>query len=416
MSTAERAAGRLRRVRGARRRGVTPLARRIVLRVLEDLRGGELALTLPDGSVRRFGDPSSGPSVSARVSSDDLFRRIATRGQVGLGESYVAGDWDAEDLPALFALLVRNADWAAHRRPYSWLARAKELRPHLPRSNGQRSARKHIRYHYDLGNDLFQLFLDESMAYSCAYFEHGDQSLEDAQQAKFRRICEKLAIGPADHVLEIGCGWGSFALHAARERGARVTGVTISDQQYTLASERVRAARLDGQVEILLSDYRSVEGRFSKIVSIEMLEAIGERQFGTFFSTCDRLLAPTGLVGLQVIAIPDQRYRRYRKTRDWIQEYVFPGSLIPSLGALTTAMTSSSRLLVEHLEDIGPSYADTLREWRKRFFASLEEARRLGYDEQFARVWEYYLSSCEALFATRSLCDLQLVLRRPLDG
>ena len=258
----------LRRVRDARRYGLTAGARRVVLSALEGLEGGELDLTLPDGSTRRFGNPSEGPSVSATVTSDDLFRRLATRGRTGLGESYVAADWHADDLPALLGLLIRNAEPALSRQPWTTLATLKAHRPHLSRSNDARRARRHVRYHYDLGNDLFRLFLDDSLTYSCAYFERPGQPLEEAQQAKYRRLCEKLAIGRDDHVLEIGCGWGSFALHAATERGARVTGVTISREQHELACERVRAAALDGRIEILERDYRLLEGSFTKIVSI----------------------------------------------------------------------------------------------------------------------------------------------------
>jgi cyclopropane-fatty-acyl-phospholipid synthase len=397
-----------------RRLGLTAAARAVALRALEHLEGGELQLTLPDGSVRRFGDPTHGPSVAATISSDDLFRRVARRGQIGLGQSYVAGDWHSDgDLAELFEVLVRGSDLAGQRWPL--LTRLRARRPYLRRGNGLRRARRHIHYHYDLGNDLFRLFLDESLTYSCAYFEHPGQTLADAQQAKYRRLCEKLGIGPADHVLEIGCGWGGFALHAASERGARVTGVTISRQQADLARERVREAGLAERVEILERDYRLVEGSYSKIVSIEMFEAIGERQFGTFFATCDRLLAPTGLVGLQVICVPDQRFDRYRRSRDWIQEYVFPGALIPSLGTMTAAATRSSGLLVQGLEDIGIHYADTLRAWRERFTARLDEVSALGYDERFVRIWEYYLASCEALFRARSLRDLQLVLTRPFN-
>ena len=278
-----------------------------------------------------------------------------------------------------------------------------------------REARRHIGYHYDLGNDFYELFLDESLTYSCAYFEHPEQRLADAQQAKYRRLCEKLEITEDDRVLEIGCGWGGFALHAARERGCHVTGLTISREQAQLAGRRARDAGLDDRIEILEEDYRAIGGRFTKIVSIEMFEAIGERQFGTFFSTCDRLLAPGGLAGLQVICVPDQRYARYRRRRDWIQEYVFPGSQIPSLTAMTSAMTETSGFLLHGVEDIGYHYADTLRLWRERFADEHDAVRQLGYDERFVRIWEYYLASCEALFRTRSLRDLQLVLTRPFN-
>jgi cyclopropane-fatty-acyl-phospholipid synthase len=405
----------VRRLPRARRLGLRPAARAVILRELERLEGGELHLALPDGSARRFGDPSAGWSVRATIRTDDLFRRMAMRGRTGLGEGYVAGDWETDDLPAVLELLIRNLEPAASRQPWSALARLGQYRPRLPRANGLRRARRHIHYHYDLGNDLFALFLDESLTYSCAYFERPGQSLAAAQQAKYRRLCEKLAIGPDDNVLEIGCGWGGFALHAARERGARVTGLTISDEQHALAQSRVREAGLEDRVDILALDYRLMNGSFSKIVSIEMIEAIGERQFQTFFASCDRLLARGGLVGIQTIAVPDQIFPRYRRSGDWIREYVFPGSLIPSLTALTYAMTSASRLMVHGLEEIGIHYADTLGQWRARFLEQLDAVRSLGYDQRFIRTWDFYLASCEALFRTRCLRDLQLVLTRPFN-
>jgi len=250
------------------------------------------------------------------------------------------------------------------------------------------------------------------MTYSCAYFEHPEQTLEEAQQAKFRRLCEKLAIGPDDHVLEIGCGWGGFALHAAAERGAHATGLTLSEKQHALARERAQSAGLAERVTIELRDYRQLEGRFSKIVSIEMFEAIGYSQFETFFRHCDELLEPGGLVGIQTIAVPDQRFDAYRRQPDWIQQYIFPGSLLPSITAITTAMMRSSELMVTGLEEIGYSYARTLREWRESFVENLAQVRRLGYDDTFVRTWLFYLASCEALFETRALRDVQLVLSR----
>jgi cyclopropane-fatty-acyl-phospholipid synthase len=253
------------------------------------------------------------------------------------------------------------------------------------------------------------------MTYSCAVWERPDETLEQAQQNKLRRICEKLQLGPADHVLEIGCGWGGFAVHAAATTGCRVTGVTISQQQHAYAVERVRAAGLADRVEILFQDYRTLEGSFTRVASIEMLEAIGCKQFPTYFRTIDRLLAPDGLACIQTIAIPDHRFERYRRTEDWIQRYIFPGSLLPSLTALTRAATRSSELHVHGLEEIGVNYADTLKEWRHRFLGNVDAVRALGYDDRFVRIWEFYLASCEAAFRTRSLRDVQLVLSRSFN-
>lgn len=380
----------------------------VLERILPDLRHGTLVARLPDGSERRFG---SGPDVRLEIRSGALFRRLATRGKLGLGESYTAGEWESDDLVAFFELLLRNAEEAGlrHRR----LRRLLHARPRLRTRNGLLRARRNIRYHYDLGNDLFGLFLDETMTYSCAVFDRDDEPLEDAQRRKLRMVCEKLALGPRDHVLEIGCGWGSFALTAAAEYGARVTGLTISPAQARLARERVAAAGLGDRVQIVEDDYRVHVGTYTKIASVEMIEAIGERQFPTFFAACDRLLAPGGHACVQTILMPDERYDRYRRSPDWIERYVFPGCLIPSPGALRRAMGGASRLAVRHDEQIGPHYAETLRRWRGRFHAALPRVRELGYDDRFVRTWDFYLAFCEAAFRTRWLGDSQLVLARP---
>jgi cyclopropane-fatty-acyl-phospholipid synthase len=379
----------------------------VLERVMPELEGGTLVVRLPDGATRRFG---SGPVVRMDILSARFFRRLSTRAKLALGESYTAGEWDTDDLVAFFELLLRNAEAARERHPH--LRRFLEARPRVNRRTGFLRARQNIHYHYDLGNDLFALFLDETMTYSCALFEGDDERLEDAQVRKLRRVCEKLRLRPDDHVLEIGCGWGSFATLAAREFGARVTGITISTAQAEVARERLAAAGLAERVRIVEQDYRQVEGQFTKIASIEMLEAIGEKQFETYFSTCDRLLAPGGRACIQTILVPDARYERYRKTPDWIERYVFPGCLIPSLGALTQAM-KKTRLQLSGLEEIGANYAETLRRWRARFHERRTDVARLGYDERFHRTWDFYLAFCEAAFRTRSLQDAQLILERP---
>jgi cyclopropane-fatty-acyl-phospholipid synthase len=383
-------------------------AERLVLRALERVEGGTIELRLPDGVVHRFG---AGPPVAVEVGSRDVFRRLLWRPRLGLGESFVAGDWRADDLPGLFEILIRTIErW----REQSLLARLERIRPHLSPRQGVRRARHNVGYHYDLGNDLYRLFLDESLTYSCGIWAEGD-SLQAAQERKLRRVCQQLELGPDDHVLEIGCGWGSFALLAAGEYGARVTGLTISEQQAALARERVAEAGLDDRVEIRLQDYRTLEGLFSRIASIEMLEAIGHAQYPVFFAACDRLLAPRGRACIQTIAIPDRRYERYRRHHDWIRRYIFPGSLLPSVEVLQRTMAHASRLQLAGLEEIGPHYAPTLRAWRERFLGRLDDVRRLGYDERFVRTWDFYLAYCEAAFRTRALRDVQLVLARPLE-
>ncbi len=397
----------LRTVPAARGRG-TRAAERIVLHALEGIEGGTIELRLPDGAVHRFG---AGPPVAVEVTSRDLFRRLLWRPRLGLGESYVAGDWRSDDPPWLFELLIRRVDrWRAESR----LARLERFRPHIPPRQSLRRARRNIGYHYDLGNDLYRLFLDDSLTYSCAIWEQGD-TLEQAQERKLRRICEQLELRPGDRVLEIGCGWGSFALLAAGEFGARVTGLTISERQGVLARERVTAAGLGERIEIRLQDYRTLDGQFTHIVSIEMLEAIGHAQYPVFFASCDRLLEPGGNACVQTIAIPDERYEGYRRHDDWIRRYIFPGSLLPSVEALQKAMTRASSLRPAGLDEIGSHYATTLQAWRTRFLSRLDDVRRLGYDERFVRTWEFYLAYCEAAFRARSLRDVQLVLARPLE-
>ena len=399
----------------ARRSPFTPLARRAALWGLGNPVRGRIRLELPDGTVRHGGDPATGPEITVTVNSKNLWRRLATRGRLAIGESYVAGDWRTDDLVGLLETLALSGEWARHRPPWSAWMELQRRRPHLPPRSDLPGAKRDIQYHYDLGNDLYALFLDPSWTYSCAFFEHPGMSLQEAQEAKYRRICDKLGLGPGSHVLEIGCGWGGFALHAAREWGARVTGLTLSEEQAALARERIAAEGLSDRIEIRLQDYRLTEGRFTHVASIEMLEAIGHRELPVYFRTVDRLLAPGGVACIQTIAVPDQTYERYRRGHDWIREYVFPGALIPSMEAITRAMTRSSGLIVHGVENIGYHYAETLRQWRERFLANRAEVRALGYDERFIRTWDFYLAFCEAAFRTRALHDYQLVLTRPFN-
>jgi cyclopropane-fatty-acyl-phospholipid synthase len=387
----------------ARGRILEGVAMSILERALAGLEGGALEVTLPDGSARRFG---AGAPVRLDIRDRGFFRRVATRGKVGLGESYTAGEWDTDDLVTLFELLLRNAARVGER--HSAARALLELRPRVNRRNGMLRARRNIAYHYDLGNDLFALMLDETMTYSCAIFEHPGQSLADAQRAKYERLCNRLLLGPEDRVLEIGCGWGGFARYASSTYGCSVTGITISREQAVVARER----NADLPVEIREQDYRTLDGEYTKVVSIEMLEAIGEDQFETYFSTIDRVLAPGGRAAVQTILVPDQRWERYRRTPDWIERYVFPGCLIPSLEALARAAKRSSSLGIYGVEEIGVHYAETLRQWRARFHERIVEVRALGYDRRFERTWEFYLSFCEAAFRLRALRDVHLVLER----
>jgi cyclopropane-fatty-acyl-phospholipid synthase len=387
----------------ARGRLLERTATAVLERALAGLEDGTLEVELPGGSVRRFGN---GAPVRLAIRDRAFFRRVATRGKLGFGESYTAQEWDSDDLVGLFELLLRNADTAAQR--HARVRRLLELRPRLARRNGFARSRRNIAYHYDLGNELFELMLDQTMTYSCAVFERPEMSLADAQRAKYERLCALLELGSADHVLEIGCGWGGFAKFAAENYGCRVTGLTISREQAVVA--RARTAGLP--VEIVEQDYREVDGEFTKVVSIEMLEAIGESQFGTYFATIDRVLASGGRAAIQTILVPEQRWERYRRTPDWIERYVFPGCLIPSLEALTRAAAKESRLGIYGVHEIGDHYAETLRRWRARFHERIEDVRRLGYDGRFERTWDFYLAFCEAAFRTRALRDVQLLIGR----
>jgi cyclopropane-fatty-acyl-phospholipid synthase len=392
-----------------------PLLARVALpvaeRALRGLEAGALEVRLPGGERRRFG---SGAPVRMEIADERLLARLATQGSIGLGESYQAGEWRADDLVGFFELLLRNAE--AGRRRHPRLSRFLQARPRLNRRQGPFAARRNVQAHYDLGNALFELMLDPSLTYSCAIFDEEGEPLEDAQLRKLRRVCERLELAPGEHVLEIGSGWGSFALVAAQEYDARVTGLTLSPAQAALARERVAAAGLEDRVTILEEDYREHErsgrGAYDKVASIEMFEAIGERQHPTFFAAVDRLLAPGGSALVQTILVPDERWPRYRRTPDWIERHVFPGCLIPSLGALRSVTERASSLRIGRVEEIGAHYAETLRRWRSRFHESLDEVRTLGYDERFIRTWDFYLSFCEAAFRTRWLGDAQLLLTR----
>ncbi len=386
----------------------------VVARLLSRIREGMLSVILPDGKTLLLGEQLPIPGATIQVHDHRFFRRVAFGADVGLGESYTAGEWDSPSVTDLLKLFMTNRE--AIREGGMLLPVAQKLLDglrHVARENSHFGSRRNIRDHYDLSNDFFGLFLDASMIYSCGVYRTEEDTLEQAQRNKLQAILRKARIRAGDHVLEIGCGWGAFALEAARETGCRVTGITISREQFELARRRVAEAGLQDRVTILLRDYRHVDGVFDRIVSIEMLEAVGHRYFGEFFQCCEKLLKADGIAVLQTITVPDHRYDEYRKGSDWIQKHIFPGGHLPSLGALCDAMARNSRLVVEHLENIGIHYARTLREWRHRFEKNLDGVAQLGFDRTFQRKWLYYLAFCEAAFETRSLGNLQMVLSRP---
>ncbi len=385
-------------------------ARSLVHRRLASLSSGGLIVNDQRGAAR-FG----AGDVAARVdvTAPAFYRSAALGGAVGVAESYIRGEWSTDDLVGLLRLFLRNRDArSGFERGVARLTAPLRLARHKFARNSRPGSRRNIHAHYDLSNEFFATFLDETMTYSAAYFETPETTLRDASIAKLDRLCRMAALTPDDHLLEIGTGWGSLALHAAQTYGCRVTTTTISDAQHALAGERVRAAGLGDRVTLLRSDYRDLEGVYDKLISIEMIEAVGHEHLPGYFSKCASLLKPGGRMALQVITMPDGAYARYRRSPDFIQRYVFPGSCCPSLTALTTAMSRASDLRVEAAEDIGAHYATTLRRWRERFAGRLDEVRGLGFDEPFIRLWEYYLAYCEAGFAERYIGDLQMTLRR----
>ncbi len=386
-------------------------------RRLEALEHGELRLVEADGSERRFGSATAAFPLRARVEVRDpaFYRRLARRGTLGAGEGYMAGEWGCDDLPALIRILMRNAaslESLDGRRSRLSLLASKAW--HRLRRNSRARARDNIAAHYDLGNDFYELFLDRTLTYSAGIFEGPEASLEEASLAKYERICRKLALGPEDHVLEIGSGWGGFAIHAAGRHGCRVTTTTISREQWELASRRVEEAGLSDRVTVLLRDYRDLDGVYDKLVSIEMIEAVGHDYLDTFFRVCGERLAPDGLMLLQCISTPDRRYAESVRSVDFIKRYVFPGGQLVSLGAVVGSSARVADLRVEHVEDLSPHYAETLRRWRKRFLSRLDRVRALGFDERFLRLWDFYLGSCEGSFWERYVASQQILLAKPL--
>lgn len=354
--------------------------------------------------------------LTARVDILDpsFYLRVATQGSIGAGEAYMDGLWRSDDLVALMRMLVRHRDRLDTLDSGSARVAGTLLKLwHALRRNSRQGSRRNIAAHYDLGNALFELFLSGDMMYSSAIYAYEGEALEDASRRKLDRVCRKLDLSPTDHVLEIGTGWGGFAIHAARHYGCHVTTTTISREQYDLARARVADAGLSQHVEVVLQDYRDLDGHYDKLVSIEMVEAIGHQYLDRFFARIAELLKPHGAALLQAITIEDARYRKALREVDFIKRHIFPGSFIPCVSALSGALARSSDLRLVNLEDIGPSYAMTLQAWRQRFLARLPEVRALGYDERFIRMWEFYLAYCEAGFRERALGDVQMLLHRP---
>jgi cyclopropane-fatty-acyl-phospholipid synthase len=397
-----------------------PFARDVFFRALSRIRDARLEVRHA-GGVRVFGDEDAALRASVDILDPRLYGRILRRGDVALGEGYTDGMWTSPDLFAAARTGVRNAAvFERGRSPLSIpaaLSGAALRRRHRRRTNSLAGSRRNIEAHYDLGNDLYSLFLDRRhMAYSCAFFETPDASLEDAQEAKFERIARKLGLDASHHVLEIGTGWGGFAIWAASRYGCRVTTATISRAQHDFARRRIDRENLADRVTLLYEDYRRLSGRFDRIVSIEMFEAIGLPRYDEFFGAAERLLSPRGAMLLQAITMNEQCFPAYRKRADWIQLYVFPGAELASVSEVLRSIGRVSRLTLLNLEDIGLHYVRTLLSWRERFLANVEAVRALGFDERFVRLWDYYLATCAAAFAERHIGDAQMLFVKHPSG
>ncbi len=387
-----------------------------IVSMLDNLRVGALTVVLPDGRSRVFGDVESDLTATMTVHDWSFFRKLITGGSVGVGEAYMDRSFSSDDLVSLIRIMIANRKALRKITLGTLLNIAGDKAIHAARANRLGQSKKNIEAHYDLSNALYELFLDPTMTYSAAFFEFPGQSLEDAQVAKYRRLAEKVKLKEGDHVLEIGCGWGGFASVAAKEFGARVTGITLSTEQAEYARQRMIDEGIDHLVDIQIVDYREVVGTFDKIVSIEMLEAVGHKFLDNYFEQVDRLLAPDGLASIQVITIPEQRYKNYLRRPDFIQRYIFPGGHLPSLEAMTSSMGQNTELFVDEVENIGVHYAETLRCWRENFLGNEQQVRALGFDDRFVRMWEFYLAYCEGAFLARYIGDLQVVLTRSMNA
>lgn len=388
-------------------------AKPIVLRQLNRLNSGEITLS-ENGASQRLGHVGHPGTARLRVHSPAMYAKSLLGGGLGFAESYIDGDWTTDNLTELLRIFVRNISVAHEHENGIARLRAPLLRlGGFMKRNTRLGSRKNIAAHYDLGNDFFKLWLDDTMTYSSGIFLSERSTMRDASIEKLDRISRALRLTPDDHVLETGTGWGSFAIHAASTYGCRVTTTTISKRQHEIAKQRVEAAGLSDRVTLLLKDYRDLEGAYDKLVSIEMIEAVGHNYLDTYLAACSRLLKPDGQMMLQAISMPDQRYKQYLRTSDFIRTHVFPGSCCPSLGALSASIARSTDMRCVRYEDITGHYARTLRFWHERFDQQIDAVRKLGYPDRFIRLWDYYLSYCEAGFAERYIGVGQMLLNKP---
>ncbi|MBX9914657.1 MAG: cyclopropane-fatty-acyl-phospholipid synthase family protein [Pseudomonadaceae bacterium] len=389
------------------------LLKRAVLRQLQQLRHGRLLIRDGD-ELLHFGQEGAALHAELSVHDSGFWTLVAGNGSIGAGEAYIHGYWSSPDLTAVVRLFVSNIEVLdAMERGLAQLGRPLISALHWLNRNTRKGSRKNIEAHYDLGNALFEQFLDPTMMYSAAQFLRADDSLEQAQLNKLERICQKLDLKACDHLLEIGSGWGSMALYAASHYGCRVTTCTLSQQQFDYTQKRIETQGLQERVTVLLMDYRDLQGQYDKLVSIEMIEAVGHSFLPTYFKCCAQLLKPDGLMLLQAITIRDQRYQQARRSVDFIQRYIFPGGALPSVSKMLEVVTAETDMTLHHMEDFGLHYARTLRLWHDNFSAAKQRIEALGYDAYFLRLWEFYLCYCEGGFLERSIGTAQLLLAKP---
>ena len=389
------------------------LLRRGVLRQLSQLKSGHLVIT-ENGERLIFGDSGAGLVGEVQIHDTSVWGMIASNGSIGAGEAFIHGYWSSPDLTKVIRVLVSNLDVLdAMEGGLARLGRPLIRGLHWINRNTRKGSQKNIAAHYDLGNDMFEQFLDPTMMYSAAQFLTADDTLEQAQLNKLQRICQKLDLKPADHLLEIGTGWGSMALYAAQHYGCKVTTTTLSKEQFDYTQTRIEALGLQEQVTLLLEDYRDLTGQYDKLVSIEMIEAVGHHFLPSYFKQCARLLKPHGLMLLQAITIREQRYEQAKSSVDFIQRYIFPGGALPSVQKMLEIVGKDTDMNLMHMEDFGLHYAKTLRLWHENFRRAHGRLTELGYDEYFLRLWEFYLCYCEGGFLERSIGTAQLLLAKP---
>jgi cyclopropane-fatty-acyl-phospholipid synthase len=392
------------------------LSRRLFFALMKDFKIGKLTLIEKNQSYQ-IGQSSKGVSLQATiyVHHPRFYTSTVFGGSIGSAEAYMAGLWSTSHLTDVIRLVILNQQMMEKMdKGWSWLSDPVHKLYHYFRRNTLKGSKKNIVAHYDLGNDFYRLFLDETLTYSCGIFEHENCTLEAASIAKYDRICKKLQLHPEDHVIEIGGGWGGFSMHAAKNYGCLVTTTTISDEQYALAEKRISTSGLSHRIKLLCRDYRHLSGKYDKLVSIEMIEAVGHQYLDTFFRVCSRLLKDNGMMLLQAITIVDQVFDAHKRSVDFIKRYIFPGSCIPSIQSIMNSIARKTDLKLFHLEDITPHYVRTLAEWRKLFFERIDDVHKMGFSETFVRMWEYYFCYCEGGFAERYIGDVQMLLTKPM--